>query len=220
MRILPLLSLALFSAAPVIARADLTMVQRVQQEGPDPVDTVVTLKVKGEQVRVDPSPQVTAIIDTKTGDTTTIMHAQKMVTTIPGSVVKGLQQQTQEKFGDGEATPAQSTGNKQTVGGYACEEYLFSPKKGMTLHIWATQDIPDADKIMAELEELSADLDPYRGLLKQANIPGFPVQVVIDGAEGAKASVTLVALSQNPLPDTDFEIPKGYKQMALPNIGR
>ena len=60
----------------VSARADLTIVQRVEGVGPD---GQVTVKVKGDKERIDAPSQPTQIIDGKTGEMTDLMNDNKRV---------------------------------------------------------------------------------------------------------------------------------------------
>lgn len=227
MKNLPVLSLALCLALCLAcgsaARADLTMTQEIQMETPQPVNTVMTVKIKGQKMRMEPNTQATIITDLKTGDTTTIMPAQKMVMTIPGAAVKELQKQVLAKAAPA-ASPAtaaspQPTGNKQTINGYACEEYLLTSPDGSKVTTWVTQDIVIDEKTLAELKALSPDNDPFKGVLKSEDMKGFPVQTIIEQQPGAgKTTVTLKAISQNPIPDSDFEVPAGYREMKMPQL--
>jgi hypothetical protein len=61
------------------ARADLTIVQKVERAGSA---TNMTIKVKGDKVRIEASPQVTTILDAKTGEVTNLMNDQKTVVRI------------------------------------------------------------------------------------------------------------------------------------------
>jgi len=49
------------------ARADLTIVQKVERAGSA---TNMTIKVKGDKVRIEATPKVTTILDAKTGEVT------------------------------------------------------------------------------------------------------------------------------------------------------
>ena len=70
----------LFNIASLISvRADLTIVQKVEgtrESGQ------MTIKIKGAKARIEATPQVTTIVDTKTGEMTQLMNDQKMVVRI------------------------------------------------------------------------------------------------------------------------------------------
>ena len=75
-------------AAAASLRADLTLVQRVDMAG---TPGEMTIKFKGDKVRVDPAPQVSMISDAKTGDTITLIHGEKKVMRISGDKMKAAQ---------------------------------------------------------------------------------------------------------------------------------
>src|SRR6266513_1821498 len=69
------------------ARADLTIVQKVERAGSA---ANVTIKLKSDKVRVEASPQVTTILDGKTGEVTNLMNDQKTVVRISADKVKAV----------------------------------------------------------------------------------------------------------------------------------
>ena len=70
LRLFAIASLAILATA----RADLTIVQKV--EGTDGLHEI-TMKVKGDKARVEVSPQVTTILDAKTGELTNLLNDKK-----------------------------------------------------------------------------------------------------------------------------------------------
>src|SRR6266513_1071333 len=107
------------------ARADLTMVQKVERAGSA---ANMTIKLKGDKGRIEASPQVTMIIDEKNGDVTKLMKDQKTVVHISADKVKAvaniIQKPNAKKEGAAKAklTP---TGQKETVNGYQTEQYTY-----------------------------------------------------------------------------------------------
>src|SRR5437764_15092357 len=69
------------------ARADLTIVQKLERAGSA---ANMTLKLKGDKVRVEASPQVTTILDGKTGAVTNLMNDQNTVVRISAAKVKSV----------------------------------------------------------------------------------------------------------------------------------
>src|SRR5207249_4632101 len=59
--------------------SDLTMVQQVERAGSA---GNMTIKLKGDKVRIEASPKVTTILDGKTGEVTNLMNDQKTVVRI------------------------------------------------------------------------------------------------------------------------------------------
>src|SRR5256885_4581708 len=83
-----LLSLALSAGLCVSARADFTIVQKV--EGGKAGGNEIIMKLKGDKVRVEATPQMTMIVDGKTGETVTLMNAQKKFLRISGDKAKAI----------------------------------------------------------------------------------------------------------------------------------
>src|SRR5436189_6089813 len=108
-------------AATASLRADLTLVQKVDMAG---TPGEMTIKFKGDKVRIDPAPQVSMITDCKTGDTVTLMHGEKKAMRISGDKMKAAAEMV-KKFTA--ASPAEQKvtltplGRKETVNGIATE---------------------------------------------------------------------------------------------------
>ncbi len=175
--------------------------------------------MKGGKVRVDITPQASAIVDSKTGDVQTLMHSQKLVLTIPGEKVKALQKMALQNSGTGTTTEPKATGNKETISGYACEEYEME-SNGAKMRIWVTQELSESDDVWADLEGLSGEMDPFKGLLKKTNVPGFPIRTVAESPTIGKMTLTLVGINRDTLPESDFKVPAGYRAMDMPTFGR
>ena len=211
------LVILLSAAALATVRADLTVTQEFQQESPAQKMTV-TMKIKGDKVRMDGNPEVTTIIDVKSGDTKNLIHSQKKVMAIPGALIKQMKEaQAPAKAAEESVDAPKATGRTETINGYACEEYEVNAS-GMKIQLWLTKDLPAAQRVMSDLSKLSAETDPLKGLLDGDKIQGFPMKTVIEPATGGKATVTVVALNEDPLPDADFEVPKGYDPVQMPGM--
>src|SRR3954451_17990647 len=81
------LSLALLAGLCLPARADFTIVQKVEGKGQN---HEITLKIRGDKIRMEATPQMTMIVDGKTGDTITLMNAQKKIVRISGDKAKAI----------------------------------------------------------------------------------------------------------------------------------
>ena len=200
------------------AQADLTLTQQVHQEAPpQEMDMTMTMKMKAGRLRVDVGSQMSTIIDLKTQDTTSLMHEEKVVMTIPGSAVKGMQESGMASglAAAAKAEPPKPTGRKETISGYNCEEYE-TKSDGMLIQLWLTKDLPAAEKLMDEMEAMSSTPDPMRGALKNSEISGFPMRTVISPVGAGKTTITVVALTENAIPDSEFVVPKNYRAMEMP----
>lgn len=72
------------------ARADMVIALKVEQ----PEQSMeMTMKIKGDKIRTDATPQVSTIMDTATGDMITIMRAQKNYMKISAEKTKAMMEQ-------------------------------------------------------------------------------------------------------------------------------
>jgi hypothetical protein len=202
----------------IAARADLTITQQIRKEGPpQEANVTMTLKIKEGKMRLDLNPQVSSIVDLKTGDMSSLMHEQKLVMMIPGASIKSLQgAHTQEaaKSVGANPVPPKPTGRKETISGYACEEFETTAN-GMNVHLWLTKDLPNTEKLMSELSTL-AGANPFRGVTKDQQLPGFPIRTVVDATGMGRTTITVVAVSESPIADSEFVVPDGYRAMQTP----
>jgi Zn-dependent M32 family carboxypeptidase len=122
-------SLVALSLALPWARADLTLVQSVEGSSGR---NEMTMKLKGDKMRIDVSPQVTTIIDAKTGEMINLMNDQKKVMRISGEKVRATMEMAQQQFKakngkkETKAKPTfVATGKKETINGYETEQYTW-----------------------------------------------------------------------------------------------
>lgn len=209
----------LLAALTTSAFADLTLSQKIEQEGGKEGEQTITLKIKDGKVRMDAGTQASTIIDIKTGDMQTLMHNQKMVMAVPGAMVKAMQQMAQKQgdAGAGKVEVPKATGRKETINGYACEEYEMTAS-GSKVTMWLTKDLPEAESMLKQMAALSPENNIYAGMAEDHAISGFPMRSTIVGTDGKTTSVSVVGLSLDPLPAADFAAPSGYKPVAMPAI--
>ena len=120
-------SLALLAGFAISARADFTIVQKIEGKGQA---HEMTLKIKGDKIRLEATPQITMIVDGRTGDTITLMNAQKKIVRISGDRAKAIGEMA-AKYGGmtAEKPKLVATGKKMTVNGYEAEEYVADGKR-------------------------------------------------------------------------------------------
>ncbi len=193
----------------VAARADLVMSQKV--EGPMPSTTVTT--IKGEKMRVDAGKDTTMIIDTKSGDTTTYMHTQKMMIKMDGAAVKA-QAAAMATNKDASTEPTfTATGTKEKVGEHECEIYDYSIN-GMKMKLWIAKDYPDYDKIKKDMAASMASMKSPSG--KVPEFPGMALKTEME-MMGQKIISTVTSVKTDAVDDSAFTGPTGYT--ALPGAG-
>ena len=214
LRLIAITSLALLGPA----RADLTIVQKV--DGTGNIQSI-TMKVKGDKARIEVSPQVTTIIDAKTGAITNLLNDQKIVMTIPGDKAKAMaemaksfvKQETPEQ-----ATP-KPTGKKETINGYETEEYVSDSPKFHASY-WVATTYPDYAKILQQMSILQkgAFASITKGMPDYRALPGMPLRTQVKVPDQPEFTSTIESVSLAPLPDADFTVPAGYSEMKMPDI--
>ena len=207
-----------FLALCATAQADLTVVQKMA--GADGVHQI-TLKVKGDKARVDVTPQVTTIIDAKTGDLTTLLNDKKTVMRISGERAKAMAEMA-KSFVKEEA-PEQAlpkpTGQKETISGYETEEYVSdSPKYHATY--WVAKSYPNYENILQQMSLLQrgAFASITKGMPDYHALPGLPLRTEIKVPGQGQITSTIESVSLSPLAASEFDIPADYSEMKMPDI--
>ena len=201
------LSVSLLLLQPA-ARADITLVQDTLLNG---VSSRSTMWIKGDKVRADNDTTTTMIMDTSSGEMTTLMHEQKMKITTNTKQLHALAAAAggAPAAGGAEAavTKVTATGQKETVEGYDCEIYL-SENQGMVVKLWVTQDYPNQEKLREEMKVMAKMAAP--GAPKQPEVPGIAVKTEFE-QQGLKFTTKLISLTMEPVDAAKFVIPEGYK---------
>ena len=112
-----------------------------------------------------------------------------------------------------------ATGKSDTISGFAAEEYTCTVA-GVKTTLWLTKALPNYE---TALKEISGSLTqgPMGPLMQSygadmAKLPGFPIRTVLEFPSGATITRTVVSVSTKPVPDSEFEIPAGYQEIAVP----
>jgi uncharacterized protein DUF4412 len=210
-------SLILMAALCLPARADFTIVQKVEGKGKT---NEITLKVRGDKIRLEPSPQITMIVDGKTGDTITMMNVPKKIIRISGDKAKAIAEIT-TKYGGGktaEKPKLVATGKKMTVNGYEADEYV-ADSKTFKARYWIAPSFPNSAEIMKQLQTVipAAWNDLAKGMIDYRDLPGFPVRSQITVGEDEIVS-TVVTVKTDALSDGEFLPPKDFQEVKIPNV--
>jgi len=215
------------------ARADLTIVQKVEGAGSA---TNMTIKIKGDKVRVEASPQVTTILDAKTGEVTNLMNDQKTVVRISAEKAKAVTNMInkfdakKEGAGKVKLTP---TGQKETVNGYETEKYTYDAPDFKGTY-WIAPNYPDGAAILAQLQSITSefwkttnttmpDYHDFPGLpirtrmtMTKQSQPTKPGATALGGAP--EITTTIISANQDPISDAEFAVPSDFKETKLPDI--
>jgi hypothetical protein len=213
------IALLFFLAAGIAARADLTIVQKVEMGG---APSEMTIRIKGDKVRVDPAPQVSMITDNKTGDTVTLMHEEKKALRMSGDKMKAAAEMV-SKFTGG-ASPAGSArkliplGRKEEVNGMSTDVYAVDTPVGKATYYIAA-NYPDSAAILQEMQatQPTALASATPNMPDFRDLPGVPVKIEMD-AQKRHIVMTLVSIKRDPIPDSEFAVPAGYSDMKMPEI--
>lgn len=210
------LSLTLVVAFSLRALADFTIVQKVEAKGKA---NEITMKVKGDKIRMEPNSQMSIIVDGKTGDTITLMNAQKRIVRISGDKAKAIAEMAAKYSGTTNEKPKLvATGKKMTINGYEAEEYLADTKM-FKARYWIAPSFPYSVEIMKQLQAIipAAWNDLAKGMINYRDLPGFPIRTQVTAGEDDIIS-TLVAVKTDPLSDAEFLPPKDFQEVKIPNV--
>lgn len=213
-------ALFLVLVAATAARADLTIVQKVEM---DSTPGEMTIRIKGDKVRVDPAPQVSMITDSKTGDTVTLMHNEKKALRMSGDRMKAAAEMV-SKFAGGNATPAAQRpkltpiGRTEQVNGMPAQLYTIDTAVGKATYYIAT-NYPDAPAILKEMQatQPAALASATTNMPDFRDLPGVPLKIEMDG-QGRHIVMTLVSIKRDPIPDAEFVVPPGYSDVKMPAL--
>ena len=201
------------------ARADLTILQEISSPDSPKSAMVTTTKWKGDKIRVDAGDKVSMILDGKKGDMVSLMHEQKLAVPVSAAVQK-LAAQLAGKTGTSTADSLQlqATGRKETMIGMPCEE-VAGTISSQKITIWITKEVPEYKELSEQLLALAPQLRQYQGpVAGSPEMQGLPVLTEITAPDGKKTTIRVQAISREPIADTDFKIPDGYRKMEMPQI--
>lgn len=210
------LILALVTGLSLTARADFTIVQKVEGKG---AANEMTMKIKGDKVRVEVNPKMTMIVDGKTGETITLMNVQKKFLRISGDKAKAIAELANKYSGTtAEKAKLTATGKKATINGYEAEEYIGETKLFKATY-WIAPSFPDSAEIMKQLQAVipAAWNDLAKGMMDYRDLPGFPLRTQVKTNESEITS-TVIAIKRDPLSDTEFLVPTDFQELKIPNV--
>lgn len=213
------LALFVIAVSLVTARGDLTIVQKVEGGGSV---SQMTVKLKGEKARIESAPQVTTIMDSKSGEMLTLMNDEKKFIRISGDKAKAFAEMATKYAADpgGGATKPKltPTGKKETINGYESEEYICEAPSFKASY-WIATKYPDSAAILNQLQAMTpvAWGAAGKGMPDYRDFPGLPLRTQM-AVSGKQITTTITAVNQNPVPDSEFLVPTEFKEMKMPNM--
>jgi hypothetical protein len=199
----------------VCARADLTIVQKVEGPGQN---GEITVKIKGEKERMDAPSQPTRIIDGKTGEMTDLLNEKKSFIRISAQQMKAAAE-TINKFDDGKPPSPHKltpTGKKETINGYETEEFVYETPQ-FKASFWVATKYPDAADILKQMQApVSGAWKPSNmGMPDYTDFAGLPLKTVISVGDNQVAT-TIMSIKKDSISAAEFDIPKDFQELKKP----
>jgi len=185
----------------------------------------ITLKIKDAKVREDVGGQNSAIIDSNTGETTLLLHSQKAFLKINAEQLKEQAEALKDLLGTKAENPGtielKPTGKRETINGFATEEYTTN-LNGAQMSIFIAKQFPNFEKLVEALYRVQSG--PAMEALRSMSIPpekypGLPIRTT-ESIMGQKIVVILDSALETDVPDTDFIVPSDYKELNPRESGK
>ncbi len=211
---------ALFLLSATLAHADLVIEQKMESSF---MNGNMVMKVKGDRARMDvPSPvgQTTVLMDMKAGQMTTLVHAQKMAMKMDMAQAKAAAEAQQKATGvDFTKMAPKATGEKDKVGEWDCEIYQMDMGNGMSSKMWVAKSYPNYKSIMEQMNKINSAASAGMGMdPSKFDLGGMTVKTEVTTPLGKVVS-TLVSAKEQAVDDSEFQVPAGYNEMKMPNLG-
>lgn len=199
------------------AMADLTIEQKLEN---GKATGSVILKIKGDRFRSDmpnsPIGSMSTIVNTKTMDTITLMHARKTAMRIDGAKLLSMRDAMGKK--ESERPKLVDTGKSEKVGEYDAEIFTWT-NGNVSQTLWVAKNFPDFDKLKEDIEKVHKAGPRGSGMINSvpdmSSLPGMVVKTQTT-AGPIKMVNTLVSVKHGDIDDSEFYIPKDYKLSDQP----
>jgi len=207
----------------LIATASADWVIEAKIESPQ-MNTGTIMKVKGDKIRADitsgPAGALSSIMDSSTGDSITLLHAQKMAMKSTGDQVKQAIEMAKKYTGQAAGATTvkpKATGQKEKVGEYDCEIWTWADG-GTSAKYWIASNHPQA-AVLKDLEKKmrKTALGASQVGPDMSEIAGVPLKTETE-ANGSKTTMSILSVKEAPVDAKDFEAPADYQAMAMPTF--
>ena len=121
----PLFFAAALLLTTALLHGDLVIVQKVEGAGQSGEQTI---KIQGDKARTDLAQSVSVVTDGATGDSVTLMHAQRSYLKVPASQAKAMIEEVEKMRPNAEPAKLQTTNKHEKLGEYDCE--IFTSNLG------------------------------------------------------------------------------------------
>jgi hypothetical protein len=216
---IPGLCLVFTAVLSLTARGDLAIVQKVEGSGSL---KQITIKLKGDKVRVEVTPQLATIIENKTGDVITLMNQEKKFLRISADMSNAIAEMASKYAGKtkvaAETAKLTATGRKEMINGYEAEEYVRETPSFKATY-WITSKYPDSAAILKQLQSIipAAWNDVAKGMFDYRDFPGLPLRTRVK-TNGKEITGTITSIKQDVLSEEEFSIPKDFQETKVPHL--
>jgi hypothetical protein len=205
------------------ARADFIIESKI--ESPQ-FNSPVTVKIKDGKMRSDlpsgPMGAMSSIVDSKTGDSVTLIHGMKSAMKTNANQMKQAMEALTKGLSPGGApaapAPVRATGVKEKVGDYECEIYEWANGTSVSRY-WIALNHPQAAALKSIEKTMMGSL--LASLNTQAPdlsaLPGPQIKSETNVA-GMKITTTILSIKEAPVEASEFEAPADYQTMAMPTL--
>jgi hypothetical protein len=183
------------------------------------MNSETTTKVKGDKLRVDipngPAGAMSSIVDTKSGDSIQLIHAQKIAMKTNAATMKQAMEAAKQKTGVSGGGELKATGQSEKIGDLDCDIYTWS--EGPTsVKIWVAKNHPQAAALKAFEKQMRSGF--FGGMQlgpDTTKLPGPAIKTETT-MQGAKITNTITSVKEQDVDAKEFDVPTGYQSMALP----
>lgn len=214
-----LYSLACFCLSAVLAHADLVVVQKMDSAM---MKGDVTMKMKGDHARIESTGgpiATTMILDLKAGTMITLVPAQKMMMKANMEDMKKMGEAQMKAQGvDVSTMKPKDTGVKEKVGEWDCSIYEMAIGPTMSMKMWVSKDYPNAKSITEQMKKISAAMSANPAMAG-INLEGVALKTEMSLGPGGKMTTSVVSIKEEPVADSEFELPTDYKEIQMPGAG-
>ncbi|HPI36915.1 MAG TPA: DUF4412 domain-containing protein [Ignavibacteriaceae bacterium] len=175
----------------------------------------LVMKVKGKLAKLVSETEegtVDIIFDNEGKKMVTVIHQQQMYMEFQFDSMDDMEDEESTEEAD---VDIKKTGNKKTINGYDCYEYIVK-EEGQEVEMWvADTDIPFLffqDFGMMGDESGNKNFGKYKDLMK-----GFPMLIIIKDESGnVESKVEIASIKKTPVSAKEFEIPQNYQKINMP----
>jgi len=177
-------------------------------------ESVVTMKIKGDQIRVDMGENTSVILGAE--GMTMIMHKQKMIMKTDMASLKAMIEKAGHSVSGQPPAKPVATGQKEKVGEWDTEIYTWegTMAKG---RFWVAKDFPKHAEISAVQDKIGKLMGgATAGLAPQASDFNGMVVKSEQTMMGQKSNTQLISAKEETVDPKEFVPPADYKEMKRP----